>query len=264
MRKQTPTLLRAIRLVSLSWHVFSGVLQSFIYPHVSKRFQQHMMQKWAIGFLKILNIKLHSHGKPPGIEIPRALLVANHVSWLDICVVMAICPTRFVAKSEIAIWPVIGMLCKNTGILFIKRAKRNDTARINQDIVDVLEAGERVTLFPEGTTADGTYLNHFHASLLQSAVTADALVYPVSIRYRNTNDEICVEAAYIDPSLLLSLRQILAQSQIDVDLFFGDPILSGMKNRRELTRELESVIAQTLSLPIRHKQPEITHDLPIG
>jgi len=260
MRKQTPGLLRAIRLLSLSWHVLSGVLQSFVYPHVSKCFQQQMMQKWAIGFLKILNIKLHCHGKPPGIEIPRALLVANHVSWLDICALMAACPTRFVAKSEIATWPVIGLLCKNTGILFIKRTKRNDTARINQDIIDVLEAGERVTLFPEGTTADGTYLNHFYASLLQSAVTADALVYPVSIRYRNSNGQVCAEAAYVDPSLLLSLRQILAQTQIDVDLFFGDPIPSGMKDRRELTRKLEGVIAQTLSLPIRHKQSEITPD----
>ena len=263
MYKKTPLLLRAIRLLGLSWYLLSGIIQSFVYPHVSVHCQRRMMKKWASGLLRVLNIKLRCHGKAPGIEIPRALLVANHVSWLDICVLMAVCPTRFVAKSEIATWPLLGLLCKNTGTLFIKRAKRNDTTRINQEIVDVLEAGERVALFPEGTTADGTYLNHFHASLLQSAVIADALVYPVSIGYKNSNDGVCLEAAYMDPSLVLSLQQILTQTQINTDLFFGDPIPSGTKNRRELARMIETTIAQTLSLPIRHKQPETTPGLPI-
>lgn len=263
MHKQMPMLLRVIRMIRLILHVFSGVIQSLIYPHVLLHYQQRMMQRWAVELLTLLNIKLHCHGKPPGVDIPRALLVANHVSWLDICVLMAVCPTRFVAKSEIATWPILGTLCKNTGTLFIKRTQRKDTMRINQHICEILEAGERVVLFPEGTTADGTYLNHFHASLLQSAVTADALVCPVAMRYRNADGDICSEAAYIDPSLILSLQQILAQPRIDTELFFGEPIPGGMKNRRELARMSESAIAEILLLPIRHKQPETISDLPI-
>ena len=92
---------------------------------------------------------------------------------------------------------------------------------------------------------------------------ADALVYPVSIGYKNGNDGVCLEAAYMDPSLALSLQQILTQTQINTDLFFGEPIPSGMKNRRELARMIETTIAQTLSLPIRHKQLETTLGLPI-
>ncbi|MBP6057203.1 MAG: 1-acyl-sn-glycerol-3-phosphate acyltransferase [Nitrosomonas sp.] len=262
MQKTTPLLLRLIRLTQLLLHVASGLLQSIVYPYFPLHIQRRMMQRWAMGLLSILHIKLQCHGRLPGVEVPRALFAANHVSWLDVCVLMAVCPTRFVAKAEISHWPVLGLLSRNAGTLFIERAKRSDTARINQQISEVLEKGERVTVFPEGTTADGTQLNHFHASLLQSAVTADALLYPVAIRYRNVTGNICREAAYIDASLVLSLQKILSQTSIDAELTFDEPIPCGMKNRRELARLAERAIADTLSLPIPHKKAEKLSDLP--
>ncbi len=264
MQKTTPLLLRSMRLMHLLLHVVSGFLQSMIYPYFPLHIQRRMMQRWAHGLLSILKIKLHSHGRLPGLEIPRALFAANHVSWLDVCVLMAACPTRFVAKAEISRWPVLGMLSKNAGTLFIERSKRSDTLRINQHISDVLEAGERVTVFPEGTTTNGKELNHFHASLLQSAITADALLYPVAICYRNTAGGICEEAAYIDSSLIVSLQNILRQTSITVELTFNEPIQCGMKNRRELARLAEKSIADTLSLPISHKQAERLSGLPAG
>lgn len=262
MQKTTPLLLRGIRLIHLLLHVVSGLLQSIVYPYFPLHIQRRMMQNWATGLLSTLNIRLHCHGKPPTLEMPRVLLAANHVSWLDVCVLMAACPTRFVAKAEISKWPVLGLLSRNAGTLFIERARRSDTLRMNQHISEVLEKGERVTVFPEGTIADGTHLNHFHASLLQSAITADALLYPVAIRYRNTAGDICREAAYIEPSLLLSLQQILSQTRIDAELTFNEPAQCGMKNRRELARLSEQAIADTLSLPIPHKQAGKLFDLP--
>lgn len=264
MQKTTPLLLRLIRVIHLLLHVVSGLLQSIVYPYFPLHIQRRMMQYWATRLLAILNIKLCCHGRPPGLEIPRALFAANHVSWLDICVLMAACPTRFVAKAEISHWPVLGLLSSNTGTLFIERAKRSDTLRINQQIGEVLEKGERVVVFPEGTTADGTQLNHFHASLLQSAVTADALLYPVAIRYRNGIGGICREAAYVNASLVLSLQKILSQTNIDAELTFNEPIPCGMKNRRELARLAERAIADTLSLPIPHKKAEKLADPLIG
>ncbi|MCE7913544.1 MAG: 1-acyl-sn-glycerol-3-phosphate acyltransferase [Nitrosomonas sp. PRO4] len=263
MQKLAPPLLRFLRFIRLLSHVVLGLLQSIFYPHVSLHTQRHMMQNWAIGLLTILNIKLHCHGKLPGIEIPRALLAANHVSWLDVCVLMATCPTRFVAKTEISRWPVLGLLCRNVGTLFIERSKRSDTMRINQQISDVLEVSERVAVFPEGTTTNGKQLNHFHASLLQSAITAGALLYPVAICYRTAAGSICEEAAYVDSSLIVSLQAILRQTSITADVTFIEPIQCGMKNRRELARLAEKEIANTLSLPISHKQTGKPFDLPI-
>lgn len=264
MQKTTSLLLRFIRLNRLLCHVISGLLQSIIYPYISLHIQQRLMRRWATGLLAILNIRLHCHGSLPVLEMPRVLLAANHVSWLDVCVLMAVCPTRFVAKAEISKWPILGLLSRNVGTLFIERAKRIDTLRINQQISEVLEKGERVTVFPEGTTTDGTYLNHFHASLLQSAVATDALLFPVAVSYRNIAGDICQEAAYIDPSLILSLQKILSQTSIDAELTFNSPVSCGLKNRRELARLSERAIADTLLLPIVHKGSEKLPDLPDG
>lgn len=262
MRNTTRLPIRILRFLRLLLHIVSGLTQSLVYPYFSRPTQRRLKQYWAAKFLHILNIKLHCNSKPPGIGTQRVLFAANHVSWLDICALLAACPTRFVAKAEIRNWPVIGLLSRNVGTLFIERAKRGDTIRINQHISDVLATGDRVTIFPEGTTSDGTILRHFHASLLQSAATAGVLLYPVAIRYRNTEGKICKEAAYIDPSLFLSLKQILNQTQIDVDVTFLEPIESHGKNRRELARFSEEAIANALSLSIAHKEPGIFSDRP--
>lgn len=256
MQRKTPPLLRIIRLIRLLFHVISGLLQSIVYPYFPRHIQQNMMQRWANGLLSILAIRLRTYGRLPTREVPRVLFAANHISWLDVCVLMAACPTRFVAKAEISRWPVLGMLSRNAGTLFIERAKRSDTLRINQQISEVLDKGERVTIFPEGTTTDGAQINHFHASLLQSAVTADALLYPVAIRYRDGAGNICKDAAYIDPSLIASLQKILRLTSIDAELTFNPPISCGMKNRRELARLSEQAIASALSLPIVHMEIE--------
>ncbi|SEF60254.1 lysophospholipid acyltransferase family protein [Nitrosomonas ureae] len=262
MQKNTPLLLRFLRLTRLLFHVASGLLQSVVYPYFPLSIQRKLMQRWAGGLLSVLEIRLQCHGRLPTAEIPCVLLAANHISWLDVCVLMAVCPTRFVAKAEISRWPILGRLSRNVGTLFIERAKRADTLRINQRISEVLERGERVTVFPEGTTTDGTRLEHFHASLLQSAVTTDALLYPVAIRYRNSAGGICQEAVYAESSLVVSLQKILSQTRIDAELTFNSPISCGTKNRRELARLSEQAIADTLSLPIVHMKVEKLSGLP--
>ena len=262
MQKNTPLLLRFLRLMRLLFHVASGLLQSVVYPYFPLPIQRKLMQRWAGGLLSVLEIRLQCHGRLPTAEIPCVLLAANHISWLDVCVLMAACPTRFVAKAEINRWPVLGRLSRNVGTLFIERAKRADTLRINQQISEVLERGERVTVFPEGTTTDGTRLDHFHASLLQSAVTTDALLYPVAIGYRNSAGGICQEAAYGDSSLVVSLQKILSQTRIDAELTFNEPISCGTRNRRELARLSEQAIADTLSLPMVHMKAEKLSGLP--
>jgi len=249
-------------LIRLLFHILSGFLQSIVYPFFSYSTQQRMMKNWAGGMLKILNIELHCTGTLPDQETQQALFVANHVSWLDICLVMAICPTQFVAKSEIRDWPVIGFLCRRIGTLFIERAKRSDTARINQKISDVLMSGERVCIFPEGGTSDGTQTRHFHSSLLQSAISAKALLYPIAIRYLDNTGALCHDAAYTDISLFTSLQKILRQPQIEAVINCHQPISSTGKNRRELARSCEEVIAGYLSQPVYHNESEKPSYLP--
>ncbi len=256
------SLIRIFRSTRLLLHVISGLVQSAIYPHLSQPAQKRMAQNWSAGLLAILCVKLRYSGVPPPAGVQRVMLAANHVSWLDVYALIAVCPARFVAKSEIRNWPLLGWLSQNAGTLFIERTKRSDTARINQDINNALTIGDRVAVFPEGTTSDGSVLRHFHASLLQPAVTAETLLCPVAIRYHDTAGQISKAAAYVDVSLLQSLQQILRQPWVEVELIFADPVNSSGKNRRELARFVEHAIASALSLPVPHKAPGKPSGLP--
>ena len=115
----------------------------------------------------------------------RATLVtANHVSWLDIAAVHAVCPqARFVSKADVRHWPLLGWLIGAVGTLFIERERKRDAMRVVHQMAESLIAGDVVAVFPEGTTGDGRALLPFHANLLQAAIAAEAPVQPVALRY---------------------------------------------------------------------------------
>ncbi len=223
-----------------------------------------MACNWAQKFLRILKVELCPGGTLPVCGPQGIVFVANHISWLDIMVILAVYPVHFVAKAEISTWPILGRLCRNAGTLFIEREKRGDTLRINQQISSTLKDGRSVVIFPEGTTGDGDVLQHFHASLLQPAVTAETLLYPVAIRYRNRDGSRNSSVAYVSVTILQSLIQILTEPEIQVELIFREPIPGAGRNRRELARLAEKAIAQTLSLSVIRTIPEIPSDLPVG
>ncbi|MCE7916220.1 MAG: 1-acyl-sn-glycerol-3-phosphate acyltransferase [Nitrosomonas sp. PRO5] len=255
-------LTRSVRFIRLILHITSGLLQSFALPYVSTVRQNRMACNWAQKFLRILKVKLCPGGVLPVCGRQGVVFVANHISWLDIMVILAVYPVHFVAKAEIGTWPILGRLCRNAGTLFIDRKKRGDTLRINQQISSILKDGRSVVIFPEGTTGDGNVLQHFHASLLQSAVTAETLLYPVAIRYRNRDGSRNSSVAYVSVTILQSLMQILAEPEIQVELIFREPIPGAGRNRRELARLAEKAIAQTLSLNVVRTVPETLSDLP--
>lgn len=214
-----------------------------------------MAAKWARQFLHILRIDLQVRGTVPSDSLPIGLLVANHTSWLDILVILTVLPARFVAKDEIRAWPVVGGLCKRAGTLFIHREKRNDTLRVNRQILGLLQSGRWVAVFPEGMTSDGSILYHFHASLLQPVIDTRALLYPVAIRYSLADDGISRHTAYVGISIFQSLLKILRQPETQAELIFCEPIASRHINRRMLARLAEQEIAQTLSVAIKHMEP---------
>lgn len=257
-------LIRSTRFIRLILHITFGLVQSFALPYVSAARQDRMTCNWAQKFLRIIRVELCLGGTLPACGSKGAVFVANHISWLDIMVILAVYPVHFVAKAEIRTWPILGQLCRNAGTLFIEREKRGDTLRINQQISSTLKDGRSVVIFPEGTTGNGDVLRHFHASLMQPAVTAETLLYPVAIRYRNRDGSRNSSAAYVSVTILQSLIQILAEPEIQVELIFGEPIPGAGRNRRELARLAEKNIAQTLSLSVIHTIPEISSDLPVG
>ena len=252
---------RLTRLVLLLLEGLTRVL--CVYPFISHLGRIDMMQRWCVRIVRALNLSVDVRGVPPMDRTQPALLVANHVSWLDIFVINVACPARFVAKSEIRRWPLVGILCDRAGTLFIERSRRRDTGRLNQIMRAALEHGDRVAVFPEGTTSDGRFIHHFHASLLQPAVTIGALLHPTAVRYVRPDGSVNVDAAYFgDMSLMQSVQQLIAQPEVRAEVIFAPPIASSQKKRRELARESEQVIAAALSLEVLHRKPGTGAGLP--
>jgi 1-acyl-sn-glycerol-3-phosphate acyltransferase len=186
-------------------------------------------------------------------------MVANHVSWLDIQIIHSIWQVRFVAKSEVRRWPLIGWLSAHTGTLFIERGKGRHAARINRSIHSAFQQGDAIGVFPEGSTTDGRKLARFHASLLQPAVDERALVCPAALRYRDVAGNINVAASYVgDTTLSQSLALILAQKTILADLIFLPAIDATGKSRRELAAQAHAAIAAALNLPVSDRKPDIS------
>lgn len=256
-RNQTAYLTRCYRFCRLFVHVaYVVLLMASFYPRYNKTRQALFLKRWSLKLLEILNVRLVVKGDLPAAMPANSMLAANHVSWLDIFILYTRYYARFVAKAEMRKWPVIGWLCVKVDTLFIKRVRRSDTARINQTITHALRGGDCIAIFPEGTTADGTYLEAFHTSLLEPAVMSQSTLYPVALRFCDRYGAVNTEVAYADETTLMgSLIKILAQQEIRAELIFAKPILTKGKNRRELARAAEAVIASLLNLSVHRRKP---------
>jgi 1-acyl-sn-glycerol-3-phosphate acyltransferase len=220
-------------------------------------------RRWALQLLGIVGVQLSVRGDPPGIEPRSGVVVANHVSWLDIFVIAAVSPSRFVSKSEVRDWPVAGYLATKAGTVYLERTRRRDAARVNREMAELLAAGERLAVFPEGTTTDGSELKHFHGSLLQPAAESGAPVFPAAIRYLDAEGNVTPAPAYVgNESFMQSLGRILAARGLRVEVTFLAPIAVAGRTRNDIAREAERVIASALRLPVPRSRPETPGDPP--
>jgi 1-acyl-sn-glycerol-3-phosphate acyltransferase len=248
---RTTKLTRGIRYTRLAIHIVWGLaIAGLVFPRITRAQRARITQRWSAGLLRVLNIALTVHGA----ELPDAtkrVIAANHVSWLDIFVINAAHPALFVAKSEIRDWPVAGWLCEKAGTIFVRRTKRTDAARTNDEIHDALAQGDAIGLFPEGTTTAGDRLHKFHTSLFESAVANRASVSPAAIRYLLPGGERCTEAAYHgDIGFSDSIRQIVSNRTIIAEITFAPAIDAADKSRRDLATEAETAVAVILDVPL--------------
>jgi 1-acyl-sn-glycerol-3-phosphate acyltransferase len=250
------------RLSRLVLHLGYGVVTAaLILPRLDNDRRNSLIRNWSAHVLRILNVRLEVDGMLPTMDLRPAMFVANHVSWLDIWAISSVRAVRFVAKSEVRSWPVIGWLSEKVGVIFIERARRHDTARVSNAGAEALSAGDSLCVFPEGTTSDGTHIYPFRSSLLQSAVDAAALVWPIALYYPGKNGSPNTDIAYAgDTTFLQSLRAILAQRETTIRLTFAEPINAEGRDRRGLAQTAEDVISSLVRLPVR-AAPETAHDL---
>lgn len=244
----------AFRALRLLIHLCYGMLLLIPYPVLTLPVRQLILRRWSAALVNIFNVRVifstrHTHDT-------TGLIVANHISWLDVFVLNSVMPMRFIAKSEVRRWPVIGWLCLRANTIFIHREKRHDTARVNELAVAALRQGEQIALFPEGTTTDGTKMRHFHASLLQPAIDAGVAIRPVAIRYYDRHGHHCRDAAYIDEmSFPASLWNILCSPALRVQLTDLPALPSNSATRRTLAAHAQRSIAAALNITLPDESP---------
>ncbi len=212
------------------------------------------IRKWCWGFFRHLNIRVEHLGCLPDPARGPYLVVSNHVSWLDPVGISSVHPVRFVSKSEIGQWPVLGPLSRRGGAVFLERGSPRSLKGVSQEMETLLGQGESIGLFPEGTTTKGSGVLPFAPALFEPACRTKASVLPVAIKYtRKNGTELALSAAFVDnQSFLSSFKSILNEGDLRVTLSWTPPVRPDEMSRRnlaELSRNrIEAILKSEKSL----------------
>ena len=239
--------LRALgRLLHAVLHLLHGlVIVLLLWRRLDMAARHARVRWWAGKMLGVLGARLQAEGAPhPG----PLLLVSNHVSWLDILAIHAVCPqARFVSKADVGHWPLIGRLVGAAGTLFIERERKRDAMRVVHQMAEALQRRETVAVFPEGTTGDGHALLPFHANLLQAAIATGTPVQPVVLRFSDAQAAVSPAAAYVgDTTLLDSVWAVVNAQGLVARVTLLPAQGSRHLDRRALAERLRSEIAEHL------------------
>lgn len=235
------------RLLRALAHIAGGMWTILtLFPRLGQPAKEARVQVWAMAMLKLVGIELAVRGTPASGG--PVLLVANHLSWLDIVVLHASRYCRFVSKSDIKHWPLVGTLAGGAGTLYIERESRRDAHRVVHHMAERLKLGEVLAVFPEGTTGDGVTLKPFHANLLQAAISTEAPVQPIALRFVDADTgQTSFAPRYIDDdSIFVSIWETLCVRRLRAEVVFGEPQHSRGRDRRTWAADLKAEIEHLL------------------
>jgi len=229
---------------ALAHAVRGWVTICFFFPRLTPAQREDRVQSWSARMLQILGIELQLCGAAPAAG--PMLLVANHISWLDILVLHAARHCRFVSKSDVRHWPLIGTLATGAGTLYIERESRRDAMRVVHRMADSLRAGEVLAVFPEGTTGDGRHLLPFHANLIQAAISAEAPAQPVALRFLDVSSgHQSFSPCYLgDDTLVGSVWRTVSGPPVAAVVTYGRAQSAGGRDRRAWAADLRAAVEQ--------------------
>ena len=241
-----------IALWFLVWlHVLRGVITLLLlFPLLSETVKKRHIQRWSKRLLKIFGVQLQVHHADL-LSPSSYLLAANHVSWLDIHAINAFKPARFVAKSEVASWPIFGWMAKQLGTVFIRRDSSRHARQVVDDIAAILKT-QSICIFPEGTSTIGKNVQTFKPNLFEAAALSEVPVCALAIAYfdRSTGEHSEVPAFVGDMGLIGSMASILKNRRLRVELTIFAPAKAtpGLPiDRKVLALHSQEQIAQYLA-----------------
>jgi len=243
-------LLRALlalwRVLRVLVHLLHGmVVMALRFPSLDAAGRHARIAWWSQGLLRVLGVSLHVQGQA---RAGASLLVANHVSWLDIAALHAVVPqARFVSKADVLHWPLVGWLVKGAGTLFIERERKRDALRVVHAMAQALQAGETVGVFPEGTTGPGPELLPFHANLLQAAISTGTPVQPAVLRFAQAGQPFSEAAQFVgETTLAQSIWRVASARGLQVHVTLLPSQAGAHADRRAWADALRETMAQAL------------------
>lgn len=259
----------ALRLARVTLHLLRGLFSvGLIYPLLDRPQRLTMKQRWSRQLVERLGVTIKTPagmqnlgaGRTPEIpdatagDAPRGLLVANHISFLDVFVINALAPAAFVAKQEVRHWPLLGWLARHTETIFLARGSRRAAQATREHLLGQLSAGHLVAVFPEGTTSNGDQVLPFHAALFQSAIDSGAPILPWVLHYSDESGQTSHAADYVgETSLLECLWSIASAEKLSVHVTACPAITAQDADRRHLAARAHHVIAHALGQQVgRH------------
>ncbi|HZP70219.1 MAG TPA: lysophospholipid acyltransferase family protein [Pseudolabrys sp.] len=222
----------------------------------------------------LLRIRVHVNGTP--MHDRPVLYVSNHVSWVDIVVIGSVTPVAFVAKREVAGWPLVGVTAKVQRTIFVDRARRHQASEAVAEIVERLKGGTSVVLFAEGTSSDGNRVLPFRSALLGVIQEASAhgegggtLIQPMSISYTGLHgmpmgrQHRPLVAWYGDLDFLPHIRTFIAQGAVDAVVSYGEPIpADGAIDRKAMAKRLEASVRELVIAALRGRSSAVQNAHP--
>lgn len=257
--------LAPLRLLGLLVLLLAGLaIAAFVFPWRTQAQRNRTIRRWSALLMVVCGARVTAVGALPS-ELAQTgmlpgsrgrLLLANHVSWIDIFAINAALPARFVAKSEIGSWPLMGTLVTLAGTLYIERGRRHAVHAMNLKVREKLAAGESIALFAEGTTTDGSTLLPFHSNLVAPALEVGSEVWPVALRYTE-DGEFSTAAAFIgEMTLPQSMWQIITARRLAIEVAFLPPVATTAQGetpaptRHHIAQEARLAIAGYLQIDL--------------
>ncbi|MGY4684940.1 lysophospholipid acyltransferase family protein [Micromonospora aurantiaca (nom. illeg.)] len=236
---------RAGRLLGVLGMLLAGTGLVALLPVLPAARGRAASRGWARWTLRTLGVRLLVRGRAPR---GRALLVANHVSWLDVLAVIAVSPARMLAKREVRSWPLVGALAAAAGTVFVDRSRPRDLPATVARVAGALRSGRSVAVFPEGTTWCGAATDcrpsrGFRPAMFEAAVAAGAPVVPLSLGYRYAGDPSTLPAFLGEETLWASMRRVLAARDLTVSVTVSAALHPAEgADRRALARIAEAAV----------------------
>lgn len=233
-------------------------------PRLARRFPNWYHRQVC----RLLGIRLHIEGRV--VDNVPVLLVANHVSWLDIPVLSAVAPLSFVAKKEVGTWPFVSALARLQRSVFVDRTRRTAVGQTTSEIIERLRTGDAIVLFAEGTSSDGNQVLPFKTPLFASVKPSlangyadpGACVQTIAIAYTHLHGVPLGRTGrplvgwYGDMEMASHAWNLLKAGPLDVKIRIGPPVpLANFADRKDLARHSEAEVRRALACLLRGRDP---------